>query len=364
MEKKKILLIEDDEVLAATVKNFLKIKGFEVIYADNGATGIQSAFSASPEAIVCDINIPVVDGYHVYKILNETPATYSIPFIFLTAKTSLKDIRTGMQLGADDYITKPFEFDDLLDAINIRMDKRQKILKINEDKFHSLLTNSPHGAFVCQKNRFIEVNRTLARYFGFSEMEMLKSSIVDLANNNDKNNVEKAFSDCIALKQKEFSLEFEAKDKFKKTILLKLTAGYSYYKGEDCIVGSVVNLTGDSYSLRDTDLSSDELQELGKAIELFSQDYNLISKDLVDKLSNIFTGRQYETTDVQVELSEREKQVLEEVCKGKSSSEIAETLFISDRTVEKHRAAIVQKTNSRNMIEAVIFAIKNNVIKI
>ena len=364
MKKKKILLIEDDEVLAATVKNFLKIKGFEVIYADNGATGIQSAFSGSPDAIVCDINIPVVDGYQVYKILNETPATYSVPFIFLTAKTSLKDIRTGMQLGADDYITKPFELNDLLDAINTRMDKRQKILKINEDKFHSLLNNSPHGAFVCQKNKFIEVNRNLALYFGYSQIEMLETSFLELAVDDDKNRVEKALSDCIALKQKEFSLEFNAKDKFKKTILLKLTAGYSYYKGRDCIVGSVVNLSGDSYSLRDVELSSDELQELGKAIELFSQDYNLISSDLVEKLSNIFTDRQHETMDVQVDLSEREKQVLAEVCKGKSSSEIAETLFISDRTVEKHRAAIVQKTNSKNMIEAVIFAIKNNIVRI
>ncbi len=364
MQRKKILIIEDDVALAGTVKNFLTIKGFDVVKADNGATGIQLAFSSSPDAIICDINIPIVDGYQVYKILNETPSTYSIPFIFLTAKTSLKDIRTGMQLGADDYITKPFEFDDLLNTINTRMAKREKILKTNEDKFHSLLNNSPYGTFVCQKNKFIEVNKNLAQYFEYSEVDMLSICLNDLTEKTNKQKVEQAVNDCITFKQKEFSLEFEGVSKYKKSVFVKLIGGYSYFKGKDCIVGNIINLSSNKYTLKDIDLSNDDLQELGKAIELFSSDYNLISKGLVEKLSSIFTKEQNEPTVASVELSEREKEVLVEICKGKSSTEISETLFISDRTVEKHRAAIVHKTHSRNMIEAVIFAIKNKIIKL
>jgi PAS domain S-box-containing protein len=361
---KTILLIEDDLALAATIKNFFKLKGFEVLHADNGAEGIQMAFSFSPDAIVCDIDIPVADGYQVHKILNETPSTYLMPFIFLTAKTSIKDIRAGMQLGADDYITKPFDFNDLLNAVTTRISKREKFFKTNEDKFQRLLDNSPHGVFVCQEKSFIEVNRKMAEYFKISQMEMLELCFTDIADNSDKKKVELALHECIALRKKEFSLEFTGRDKNQNTIPLKLMAGYSYYKGKDCIVGNLINLNSSEYSLKDIELNSSDLKELGNAIELFSSDYNLISKSLVDKLSGIFT-LETENNDInKVELSTRETEVLNEICLGKSTSEIAETLFISERTVEKHRAAIVQKTGAKHMREAVIFAIKNNLVRL
>jgi len=361
---KKILLIEDDTALAGTIKNYLKLKGFEVNHADNGAVGIQLAFSTLPDAIICDINIPVVDGYQVYTILSETASTYSIPFIFLTAKTSLVDIRTGMQLGVDDYITKPFEFNDLYNAITTRIQKREKILVTSEDKFHSLLNNSPHGTFVCQDGKFIVVNRKMADFFGYSQIEMLNKCLVDLTETDKKQKVDEAMTDCITTQKKEFNIEFSGINKISKKIPFKLIAGYSYYKGQDCIVGSLISTSSNEYSLSDISLSSSDLKELGNAIEVFSADYNIISKDLVEKLSEIFTKEKKETDIINIELSIREKEVLNEVCLGKSTTEIAESLFISDRTVEKHRAAIVQKTESKNMIEAVIFAIKNKLIRL
>jgi len=361
---KKILIIEDDIALAGTIKNYLKLKGFEVNHADNGAVGIQLAFSTLPDAIICDINIPVVDGYQVYSVLSETSSTYSIPFIFLTAKTSLVDIRTGMRLGVDDYITKPFEFDDLYNAITTRIQKREKISVTSEDKFHSLLNNSPHGTFVCQDSKFIVVNRKMADFFGYSQMDMLNKCLVDLTDIDDKQKVDDAMTDCLASRKKEFSIEFSGRNKISKKIPFKLIAGYSYYKGQDCIVGSLINTSSNDYSLKDIALSSSDLEELGNAIEVFSADYNIISKDLVEKLSGIFTKEKKESDSVNVDLSVREKEVLNEICLGKSTSEIAESLFISDRTVEKHRAAIVQKTGSKNMIEAVIFAIKNKLVKV
>jgi len=360
---KKVLIIEDDTELAGTIRNYLKINGFEVIHADNGATGIQLAFSALPDAIICDINIPIVDGYQVYKILNETTSTYSIPFVFLTAKTSLKDIRKGMELGADDYITKPFDFNDLLNAINTRITKSEKILRTNEDKFHSLLNNSPHGTFVCQENKFIVVNRTLANFFGYSQVEMLDRCLIDLTDDGDKIKLEAVVTQCLSEHQKEFSVEFSGRNKLQQKIPFKLIGGYSFYKGKDCIVGSLINLSSNEYALKDVALSSSDLEELGKAIEIFSADYNIISRDLVEKLSGIFEEEK-EIEPVNIELSAREIEVLDEICLGKSSVEIAKSLFISDRTVEKHRAAIVQKTGSKNMIEAVIFAIKNKLIQL
>ena len=361
---KKILIIEDDLALAGTIRNYLKIKQFEVTHAENGALGIQAAFSTVPDAIVCDINIPVVDGYQVYKILSETTATYSIPFIFLTAKTSLSDIREGMRLGADDYITKPFEFDDLLNTITTRIKKREKIRQTSEDKFNSLLNNSPHGTFVCQENKFIVVNRKLADIFGYSQVELLEKCLLDITDTKDQERLDSAMMNCLVTHDKEFSVEFSGRTKMQKKISLRLIGGYSYYKGMDCIVGSLINLNSEQYSLKDIALSSSDLEELGKAIEVFSSDYNIISRDLVEKLSGIFEKEENIVNDVCVELSIREKEVLNEICHGKSTSEIAELLFISERTVEKHRAAIVQKTNSKNMIGAVIFAIKNKIVDV
>jgi len=364
MKEKKVLIIEDDVALAATIKNYLSLNGFSVIHADNGAEGIQMAFASTPDAIVCDINIPVVDGYQVYNILNGTPLTCSIPFIFLTAKTSLKDIRTGMQLGADDYLTKPFEFDDLLNTINTRIEKRKKILQANEEKFVSLLNNSPHGVFICQENRLLEVNRKMAEFFGLSEVAIKSYGLTDLAINDDKEVLQKALNRCIEQQLPELEIDFTGINRHNnKPVSLKLIAGYSFYKGKGCIVGNLISLDSREYATKDVVLSSSDLKELGRAIELFSSDYDLISQGLVEKLSGVFSVNN-DASETGVELSTRENEVLAEICKGKSTSEIAETLFISERTVEKHRAAIVQKTQSKNMIEAVIFAIKNNLVQV
>ncbi|MCF8347235.1 MAG: response regulator [Bacteroidales bacterium] len=361
---KQILLIEDDVALAGTIKNYLTIKGFEVVHAENGALGIQQAFSKTPLAIICDINIPVVDGYQVFKILSESPATHAVPFIFLTAKTSPSEIRMGMQLGADDYLTKPFELNDLLSSLNTRIRKRDKLLQANEEKFMSLLNNHPHAVFICQNNHFIVVNRKLSNLTGYSQAELEETGLTHLADEADRDKLTLRMQQCVANHEKEFSMEFSLRDKWKKQIQVKLMGGFSYFKGRDCLVGTLINLSSGQYALSDIALSSNDLEELGKAIELFSSDYHIISKSLVEKLSHIFRKDEHsaELTSTEVELSAREKDVLREICTGKSTHEIAESLFISERTVEKHRAAIVQKTNSKNMIEAVIFAIRNRLV--
>ncbi len=361
---KRILIIEDDHSLAVTLKNFLKLNGFEVIHASDGASGIQMAFSSNLDAILCDINIPLVDGYQVHKVLSEAPSTYSIPFIFLTAKSTLKNIRTGMLLGADDYITKPFDFDDLQNALTKQIAKRNRILKVHEDKFQSLLNNSPHGTFVCLDNKFVEMNSKMSRLFGYSPIEMNNLCLNDIADADHKDIVTQAVAECISSHQKEFIIEFSGRDKYQRLIPLKLIGGFSFYKGKDSIVGSLVDLSSNEYRLKDTELSSSELEQLANAIELFSSDYNLISKDLVTKLSGIYSNKEDVDTFSKIELTEREQEVLREVCLGKSNYEIAEALFISDRTVEKHRSALVQKTGSKNMIGAVIFAIKNKLIQL
>ncbi|NJB72175.1 DNA-binding response OmpR family regulator [Saonia flava] len=131
---KKILLIEDDLSLRENTAELLELSGYEVITAPNGKVGIETAVKNVPDIIVCDIMMPETDGYGVLKELSANETTKHIPFIFLSAKTEHREIRRGMDLGADDYLTKPFEEDDLISAIESRLAKAQLIAKmgINE----------------------------------------------------------------------------------------------------------------------------------------------------------------------------------------------------------------------------------------
>jgi len=135
---KTILLIEDDRALRENTEELLELSGYTVSTAPNGKIGIQLAKELLPDIIICDIMMPEVDGYGVLRDLSSDVKTKHIPFIFLSAKTEHKEIRKGMDLGADDYLTKPFEEEDLISAIESRLAKVE-LLKRNsqEDALNS-----------------------------------------------------------------------------------------------------------------------------------------------------------------------------------------------------------------------------------
>ena len=117
---KKILLIEDNREVRENTSEILSLANYEVLVAENGKIGVDIAQKHKPDLIICDIMMPELDGYGVLHILSKNENTGAIPFIFLTAKTEKSDIRKGMNLGADDYLTKPFDDTDLLNAIEAR----------------------------------------------------------------------------------------------------------------------------------------------------------------------------------------------------------------------------------------------------
>lgn len=121
---KKILLIEDSTAIRNLFSKSLNDRGFCTIVAENGSTGIYQAQVHFPDLIVCDIIMPQIDGYGVLTALRRNPITATIPFIFLTVKESWKELRKGMEMGADDYITKPCTVDDLLRAIAAQLEKQ------------------------------------------------------------------------------------------------------------------------------------------------------------------------------------------------------------------------------------------------
>src|SRR5436190_8029777 len=123
----KILVIEDNVEMCENIASILKLANYQVLTANSGKQGVEIVQQSQPDLIVCDIMMPDLDGYGVLHILSKDPASANIPFIFLTAKTDQRDFRAGMNLGADDYITKPFEGLELLNVIELRLKKNELI---------------------------------------------------------------------------------------------------------------------------------------------------------------------------------------------------------------------------------------------
>lgn len=170
----KILLIEDDVTVRENTAELLELSNYEVVTAPDGKKGVEKAKEEIPDIIVCDIMMPELDGYDVLTRLSEDPETNGIPFIFLSAKTEHKDVRRGMDLGADDYLTKPFEEEDLLSAIESRLAKVE-ILKAqkkengeelfqNLSAFREMMRNREQVNFKAGENIYEEGKSSLHFY--------------------------------------------------------------------------------------------------------------------------------------------------------------------------------------------------------
>ncbi len=152
---KRILLIEDNQDVRENTAEILALANYEVITAMNGKDGVESALATTPDLIICDIMMPVLDGYGVLHLLSKNTSTSLIPFIFLSAKAEKTEIRKGMEMGADDYLTKPFDDIELLNAIESRL-KKTEIL-------HKEFPSKTHG-----------VNEMLSKLKGIEEMPSLQ----------------------------------------------------------------------------------------------------------------------------------------------------------------------------------------------
>ena len=164
----KILVIEDAKDLRDDVVEMLTLEGYETSGAENGLVGVKLARKIYPDLIVCDIMMPELDGYGVLQDLRSTPDTATIPFIFLTAKTDRVDMRHGMVLGADDYLTKPFRVNELLDSIKVRLEKIAELERAASKRIdamaENIMTALPH-----------ELRTPLNTIIGFSEMLTVES---------------------------------------------------------------------------------------------------------------------------------------------------------------------------------------------
>jgi two-component system sensor histidine kinase/response regulator len=171
---KKILVVEDAQSLRKDILEMLGFEGYDAVGAENGLVGVEKARQEVPDLVVCDIMMPGLDGFGVLEELRRDPTTATIPFIFLTARTDRVDIRQGMGLGADDYLTKPFTASELLATVHARLEKRDIIEQITEQKMDDLRGNIilalPH-----------ELRTPLNVILGFSDLLNSDAEIMDAA---------------------------------------------------------------------------------------------------------------------------------------------------------------------------------------
>ncbi|YAF94240.1 MAG: response regulator [Nodularia sp. CChRGM 3473] len=169
---KKILVIEDDINVRHNILDLLYAEEFHAIEAENGSLGLQLAQTEIPDLIICDVMMPELDGYGVLKALRRNPITAIIPLIFLTAKSEKTDFRQGMELGADDYLIKPFTRAELLAAIDCRLEKQTTINQQTQKKLDNLRSSItlslPH-----------EMRTPLNGILGFSQILMEESELLD-----------------------------------------------------------------------------------------------------------------------------------------------------------------------------------------
>jgi DNA-binding NarL/FixJ family response regulator len=153
----KVLIIEDEEILRQNLRDILDLEGYEVKVAPNGMDGIELYNIEQPDLVLCDIKMPKMDGFDVLKTIRDLPGGLTTAFIFLSAKVEHDDIRSGMNLGADDYLLKPVNRKDLLSAIETRLKQRTKVLE--------------------EMNRRINESINGVLDFGFDEVQALLSRL-------------------------------------------------------------------------------------------------------------------------------------------------------------------------------------------
>ncbi len=169
----KILVIEDEESVRENILDLLEAEDFEAISAPDGRAGVDLALNESPDLILCDLMMPEINGFAVLALLREKFNTSAIPFIFLTARSAKNDFRQGMELGADDYVTKPFTRAELLSAISTRLQRQAAIIK--NPASHAEVKAYPREMRVIEKTL-----RTTIEEGKFREFQMYYQPIVDI----------------------------------------------------------------------------------------------------------------------------------------------------------------------------------------
>ncbi len=350
-----ILVIDDDKRLGRTIKNVLSSQGYTVFCADNGASGIQMALENRPDLILCDVRMDPIDGYQVYRILKESSVIDYIPFLFLTVCSDLEEIRFGMDLGADDYLIKPFNNDNLIRAIEKRLEKFRKLEQSGKSGFMTLFEFSTNGIFLFNQAGILDANPALLKILGLEKKEILRLKLEDLIEKDSMRKIKDRLNRCLG----------GIGDSFRENLNLITRQGTvsevsvfisEYEKNPGVQLIGIVNTNNETSGESFMSCTKTEI------VQMLLKENVTITSSLRKKLDDIFVH--HESKQQNKFFSRREYQILKLSIDGLPMKLIADKLSISLRTVENHRAKMMEKTGSNNIVEVIIYALRNNLINI
>jgi DNA-binding NarL/FixJ family response regulator len=355
--KRKILVIEDDVELGRLINVLLTTNGFEYIHVRSGAEGIQKAFEEVPDLILCDIGMTPIDGYQVFKILSESSKTNKIPFIFISGKSEIEDIRFGLELGADDYIIKPFSNSTLINTITTRLSKYERLMNTGRDELDVMIDLVPNPVFISDGEQILRINKHFKNAFKHIDIESKKNNKVSmLFEPSGYSTLEQVLHKCAnnLLDSYHGDIIVDLLGEFLPA-KISITPTIKSTRNGNLIIMLVMNhSTPENHS--------PSVDNLCKVL----RDYNIkVTPPLLTKLTTLYNNKSSDDLMVPAfRFSEREKEVLRLSCEGMPIKQIADRLCISDRTVEKHRSNLMAKTGSKNIVEVLVYAIKSNLIDV
>ncbi|MDX5421563.1 MAG: response regulator [Hymenobacteraceae bacterium] len=321
---KKILLIEDNQEIRENTAEILSLANYSVVEAENGKVGVELAKQEKPDLIICDIMMPQLDGYGVLHMLSKNTATSGIPFIFLTAKSEKEDFRKGMNLGADDYLTKPFDDLELLDAVEMRL-KKNEILRSEFQRNVEGLDN-----FIEEAKGYEELNRLISEDRKVTVFR--KKHILFLEGNRPN------------------YLYFLSKGKVKTYKTNEEGREYitNLYKEGD-FIGYLDLLEENAYRETATALEDSEVYIIPKE-DFFSLLYR--NRDIANKFIKILSDN----------LADREERLLK-LAYNSVRKRVAEALLLVEKQFDNQESAQTQVTITREDLASIVGASKETVIR-
>lgn len=357
--QKKILIIEDDQNLGITIQNVLTFHKYDVCYANNGVAGIQKAFEYNPDLILCDINMDPLDGYQVYKVLEESLILNRMPFIFLTGSSDLEDIRYGMSLGADDYIVKPFNNSDLIKTIERRLEKFKAIREDSHREFIRLFDLSPVGILIFDGKKIFQANSAFRNLINLDKEDLTGIEIDKFIDSASIQKLHGAIPKYIADRNEIFNGIVKVNRNNGGEIQMKFVVSeFEKFSNYTLFIGLF-------YAIIETHSSIDNNLLIAEVNSLLKRENIKVTDALGEKIANLFKQKQLNLkNNKDTFFTARENQVLCLSMEGLPIKNIADRLSISDRTVEKYRTRLMEKAGAGNMIEVIVFALKNGLVEI
>lgn len=262
----KILVVEDSDDLRENIISLLEINDYEVLVAENGYDGLQLAAKEIPDLIISDRMMPIMEGTQMLQELRSNSLTANIPFIFLTAKSSRQDIREGMNFGADDYLPKPFEAAELLNAVKIRLEKKNKADEVLDKVYKNISQSIPH-----------ELRTPLVSIQGFTNI------IIDEIDTIDKDSIKDM---CVMIKNSSIRLH-RTIEKFilftEAELMLKDRKNYSSLAvGITNIDKSLVELLTHNKAQFTDSAHSFEIKTKTSSVKIWQEHFKVILNELID----------------------------------------------------------------------------------